>query len=97
MDIKLMQLKEELKEMAVKIRKERMEAKERQRETGINRYGWRSLSYIYRHKHIAYCLLRGGIMKQIESKNREHNEPNMSEVNMYMEQYREEVICVDQK
>lgn len=38
--------------------------------------GLASTQYEYRHKHIAYCLLRGTPYELIESKVAEGNEPN---------------------
>ena len=48
--------------------------------------------YIVRHKHIAYCLLRGKSYEEIEGKC--HQEPNMD----YVERIKEahcETICAD--
>lgn len=41
----------------------------------------------FRHMHIAYCLLRGKTMKQIENKVREGNEPNKKLIDKYVEEY----------
>lgn len=41
----------------------------------------------FRHRHIAYCLLRGRTMEQIECKVRQNNEPNMKIVEDYMRQF----------
>jgi len=40
----------------------------------------------FRHKHIAYCLLRGRLYEQIEQP-REGNEPDMIYVQMIMEEH----------
>ena len=40
----------------------------------------------FRHKHIAYCLLRGRQYEEIEQP-REDNKPDMIYVNMVMEEY----------
>ena len=37
--------------------------------------------YEYRHRHIAYCMLRGRSYEQIEKKCAEGNKPNMEYVN----------------
>ena len=71
----LKELKTELKALAVRIRKERAEHKAAQR-AGTCTYSPDNLSYTYRHKHIAYCLLRGRTREQIENKVREDNKPN---------------------
>lgn len=94
---KLYELREELKRLAVEIRKEKIEDKKYQREhNGSSFFHYRLLGKDYRHMHIVYCLLRGRTMKQIESKNREHNEPSTYLIDKYMEQYCEETICVNQ-
>jgi len=93
---KLGQLKEELKKLAVEIRKGKINNKEIQRLNGGRAgFGYRADANTYRHMHIVYCLLRGRTMEQIENKNREHNEPNTYLINKYMEVYREEAICVN--
>ena len=49
---------------------------------------------IYRHKHIAYCLLRGRTIEQIENKNREGNGPNMTFVNKIMKEAQDaQALC----
>jgi hypothetical protein len=99
MNMKLMQLKEELKELAKLVRYNRNEYRNAQRcgsWEDQNKFSiYRSFSWDYRHMHIAYCLLRGRTMQQIENKNRENNEPNQSLIRKYMEQYREETICAN--
>ena len=85
MNIKLKELKVELKDLAKRIRSNKVMVKEYQRITngrdGINGVLLRQMQYDFRHGHIAYCLYRGKNIKQIENKNKEHNEPNMSYVN----------------
>lgn len=44
------------------------------------------LSNEFRHKHIAYCLLRGRSYEQIEQP-RDNNKPDMIYVQMIMEEY----------
>lgn len=46
-----------------------------------------SHSDTYRHLHIAYSLLRGRTMGQIEPKVREGNEPNLKTIERYIEHY----------
>lgn len=48
----------------------------------------------FRHKHIAYCLLRGRSYEQIEQP-AEYNQPDMGLVSRYMEQFNEtaENVC----
>ncbi len=47
------------------------------------------LSNKYRHMHIAYCLLRGRTLEQIEGKTREDNKPNMKKVEDVMREHRD--------
>lgn len=97
---KIRELKAELKELAVQIRKEKRECKEHQKTHGGSSYfEWRATAETYRYKHIAYCLLRGRTIEQIEPKNRKGNEPKTYWINKYMELYREpeEAIHIDQK
>lgn len=47
-----------------------------------------SMQHEFRHRHIAYCLLRGRRLEEIE-KPAEDNAPNMKRVEQYMEEYRE--------
>ena len=44
----------------------------------------------FRHRHIAYCLLRGRKMQEIEQKTREDNKPNMNYVNNLIAKIKEE-------
>jgi hypothetical protein len=88
---KIRELKEELKGLAVQIRKGKRECKEHQKtHGGSSDFEWRTEADIYRYKHIAYCLLRGRTMQQIENKNRKGNEPKPYWINKYMELYREQ-------
>ena len=94
---KIMQLKEELKKIALEIRKVKLECKEYQRgHHGKGLWDWRDKSWTYRHMHIAYCLLRGRTMEQIERTNRENNKPDHSFIKTYMEMYYEEALHIDQ-
>lgn len=43
--------------------------------------GHRLASRIYRHEHLAYCMLRGTPYDNIEAKVRDGNEPNWNVVN----------------
>lgn len=97
MSTKLIELKIELKSLAAKIRNLKRDTKKYQREN-FGHHGpigmmMHNLQWEYRHKHIAYCLLRGRTMEQIEKKNRKGNTPNQSQINLLMEKYSEEAIC----
>lgn len=91
--MKLKQLKSELKDLAVEIR-----SLKSTRKSVPNGYvhGLARAQYIFRHKHIAYCILRGKSYEQVELKVREGNEPNKKLVIDYVEQYKEvvnETVC----
>jgi hypothetical protein len=45
----------------------------------------------FRHRHIAYCLLRGRTMQQIENKNHQNNEPKAKLIEKYKLEYAEPV------
>ena len=91
---KLQELKIELKSLAVKIRELKKQMKAYQRENGgchgVIGYMLYMLQREYRHKHIAYCLLRGRTMEQIEKKNRYGNAPDQKQIKILMEKYNEE-------
>lgn len=82
-------MKIELKENAIKIRAQKKLVKEKQREFG----GWReqcrlhAMRWQYRHQHIAYCLLRGRVLDQIEKKS--HRPPSEPLIEVYMAKARE--------
>ena len=83
MKTKLQELKKELKTLATEIRKTRTEYKDRQRNgtysewvTALRRL--KKLQWEFRHKHIAYCLLRGTLYEDIEKTVGDDNQPNWS-------------------
>jgi hypothetical protein len=57
-------------------------------------------SYQFRHRHIAYCLLKGRTYEQIEQTCRPGNAPNMSLVEKYVQDWNKEIadekeaVCV---
>lgn len=69
------ELKQHIKELAKEIREKKGLRKSSQYGLvpGLDR-----LRYEARHHHIAYCLLRGRTMEQIEPKTREDNKPHTS-------------------
>lgn len=101
MSFKIKQLKQELKVLAALIKEQKVRYKNCQRATSATHnqmwsdfWKWERensnpSSRIYRHKHIAYCLLRGKKYEQIENKVREGNEPNFSYIEQIMKEYRE--------
>lgn len=48
--------------------------------------------YEFRHQHIAYCLLRGREMHEIENKTRDDNKPNERYIDALLAEY-EEAVC----
>ncbi|MFA7219141.1 MAG: hypothetical protein WC119_01270 [Synergistaceae bacterium] len=97
MKSKIKQLKEELKSLAKRIRQEKIALKEYQRNHGGSHgtigVNLSRIQREYRHKHIAYCLLRGRTIEQIEGKNRKGNEPDTNLIQKYCELYRTEEIA----
>jgi len=47
--------------------------------------------YEFRHQHIAYCLLRGREMHEIENKTRDDNKPNERYIDALLAEYEEAV------
>ena len=92
MNTKLISLKEELKSIAKQITNNKKEIKETQRKgkyAGSLQYETLKEQRDYRHKHIAYCLLRGRKYEEIENKTREGNEPNLAIIKKIQEAYSE--------
>lgn len=93
--MKLRLLKEELKADAELIRKTRKEHKELQRSGDSEGYVYRlsRLKHDIRHKHIAYCLLRGTPLERIERTNYKAGPPSMRIIEeiMALEVQREDV------
>lgn len=94
--MKFIELKQHIKGLAKEIKEKKGLRKES--EYGYV-YGLDRLRYEARHHHIAYCLLRGRSMEEIESKTREDNAPNASyidEIKMLIdsrEVVNEEAVC----
>ena len=94
---KYQQLRSELKDLAKRIRHNRMALKEYQR----SHYGnhgalgivLNKLRWEYRHKHIAYCLMRGRTIEQIEGKTRDDNRRDDELISKYCEDYRLEIAA----
>jgi len=86
------EFKEEQKSGAVEIRRLRLKMKDAQR----GKISWAreydqwevyKKSQEWRHRHIAYCMLRGKEYAQIEPKVRDGNEPDMVVVERIMSNY----------
>lgn len=93
MKTQLLNLKTELKKLAQEIKTNRPLWKESQRQ---GKYEWKynpiNLASDFRHKHIAYCLLRGRTLEQIERSNRDGNKPNMGIVERIMKEIQNEAL-----
>lgn len=92
-----MNLKDDLKIKAAKIRKDKIKTKTRQKAgeyAGDLQYSLLKQRRDYRHRHIAYSMLRGRTYDQIESKCREDNKPNMDLIKELMDEYSKDNVCV---
>jgi hypothetical protein len=97
--MKIKELKQRLKELALSIRQTKHMYKDCQR----GKVKWADYYEFcktqpggdYRHMHIAYCLLRGKKYEQVENKVKEGNEPNWALIEVIMNQYREvdPILC----
>ena len=105
---KITLLKNELKLLSESIRKSKTSLKDCQRRTGqagewegqpgYSKYFSYSgdvykAKYEVRHRHIAYCLLRGRTIEQIEIPDK-NNQPVMRYIERIQNEYREENVCV---
>jgi hypothetical protein len=102
-------LKQELKALACAITKSKIDLKDCQRKhcgdcgywTGQPGYSvyknhgkeTYDLKFEFRHKHIAYCLLRGRTIEQIEMPAKD-NQPDIQYIERIQNEYREEDVCV---
>ena len=94
--MKFIELKHQIKTLVTEI-------KEKKQLRKTSKYGYVDgldrLRYEARHHHIAYCLLRGRSMEEIESTPREDNAPNapyIDEIKMLIEPREivyEEAVC----
>jgi len=91
----LKELKNELKYLAAKIRKDRAEVKANQRAgTYSGQPELEHLRFKFRHKHIAYCLLRGRTREQIEAKVCDHNKPDEDYIQELVEGYKNHIAIL---
>ena len=83
-------LKAELKDLASKISTDKIGEKDHQRKhDGCHSSSiWKLLGIRreFRHKHIAYCLLRGRTLEQIECPS-ENNKPDLEAVKRHLKDY----------
>jgi len=93
---KFPELKSELKQLAKEIREWKNNRKlDKRTELGMRQ--WEIESKIYwrkdefRHKHIAYCMLRGRTYEQIENYCKES--PDFDRIKRIMEEYEPKTLC----
>lgn len=95
MSTKYAELKNECKRLAAEIRIAKEQLKKYQRKHGGNDGGHyaecEELAWHYRHKHIAYCILRGTPRDKIEQP-REGNEPNETLIQEFINEYSTEDV-----
>ena len=97
MNIHLLKMKEELKQLAADIRNGKLGRKPKFRNNN-NYNDWDNLSYnrfSFRHNHIAYCTIRGRSRQEIEVP-RDDNLPNEGYINSIIETYNE-AVCAGQE
>ena len=95
-----LQLKLECKELAKQIRKTKIDFKQHQREN-FGSPGSKlfiqicDLRYEYRHKHIAYCILRGRKYEEIEKVCTKADGPNFTYIKELTNEHTEKVqdVC----
>jgi len=84
MKTKYPKLKQELKDLAASIRHGK--SKRKSHTDGLVP-GLYSDQYVYRHKHIVYCMLHGRDLSEIENHNRPGNEPSKHLLETYRKEY----------
>ena len=84
-------IKEELKKEAKEIRTLKRDCKDTQRGLREDKRVYQDevvfASWKWRHKHLAYCLLRGRKYEEIERKCHGHNKPNFKMVEELKEEF----------
>jgi len=97
MNSNILAFKNELKQLASKIKINKRTLKETQRSgvyAGELQFKLKLERWQYRHKHIAYCLMRGTKYEQIESKCAENNKPDQELIRSWINEYsRTENVC----
>jgi hypothetical protein len=90
-------LRNELKQLATELRNDKAEIKKAQRsssgEACTLQYRILAKKRTYRHRHIAYCLLRGRTYEQIEPHCRKGNEPDQNLIREIINEYRTDNVC----
>ena len=83
-------IKEQLKKEAKEITAKKAEIKTLMQEgkyAGTEQWNLESFRHQWRHKFLAYCLLRGRTLDEIENTVREGNEPNQKLIDKYTEEF----------
>ena len=84
-------IKTQLKEEALLIRQGKLDHKNCQRGTHTGPKAWQQKGYVsswtWRHKHIAYCLIKGRSYKEIENYVAEENKADMALVEKYRKEF----------
>ncbi len=86
----ILKMKKDLKKLVPMVRGLKTELKNKQRECTADwddNYAVIDIKNEYRHKHIAYCLSKGRLYKEIENSVREGNEPSKFLVEKYLKEY----------
>ena len=91
-------LKSELKVEAFKLRETKADIKTKQKAgqyAGYKQSELLTLKWNYRHRHIAYSIMRGKSYQQIERKCREDNQPNFDKIKELINEYtpQKENVC----
>jgi hypothetical protein len=91
-------LKNELKQLASELRSDKAETKTAQKagdsvKACTLQYKILRKRKTYRHKHIAYCLIRGRSYEQIEQHCRKGNEPDQNLIQELIREYRADNVC----
>lgn len=91
---KFMKIKEELKVEARALTDIKAEIKDKQRNrkvVGSLQWKLSCMKHEWRHKHIAYCLIKGRTLESIEGKCDHGNEPNLALVEKYKKGFESDV------
>lgn len=98
MHTSIKELKTIQKSFALEIKELKNKIKSTQKERGSGAAGREQADVIvqksdYRHRHIAYCLLRGRKYEEIENRCREGNEPNWTIIQEIKDEYAAKDVC----
>jgi hypothetical protein len=86
-------VKEEQKQLAQNLKQAKLEFKDKQRNHTVtykDHWNLAKLQSDFRHRHIAYCLIKGRSYEQIEQP-KEGNEPDFQTVDRYQVEFKEKL------